>query len=274
MTVRIRLDISYDGTGFNGWAGQKGQRTVQGTITNALTTILRTPVALTVAGRTDSGVHATGQVAHVDIPEPLWHDFKTSLVRRLNGIMDQDVRVHAAQAVPADFNARFSALRRHYEYRIADHVSLCDPLRRFDTLWWMRSLDIEAMNAASRHLLGEHDFAAFCRRREGATTIRALERLDWRRDESGMVYGHVSADAFCHSMVRSLVGALLPVGDGRRPVSWPAELLGVKTRAIEVTVAPAHGLALVGVDYPADDELAARTERTRNMRTLATPEGM
>lgn len=266
--MRVRLDISYDGTAFNGWAGQKGQRTVQGTITSALSTILRTTVSLTVAGRTDSGVHATGQVAHVDIPEPLWHDFSTSLARRLNGIIEPDVRVHAATVVPPEFNARFSALRRHYEYRVSDTVESHDPLRRSHTLWWVRPLDITAMNEASELLLGEHDFAAYCRRREGATTIRALEQLSWERDAAGIVLARVSADAFCHSMVRSLVGALLPVGDGRRPVNWPAELLRVKQRAIEVTVAPAHGLALVGVDYPPDDQLAARADRTRNLRSL------
>ncbi len=172
----------------------------------------------------------------------------------------------AVRQVPPTFDARFSALRRHYRYRVCDAPWGVDPLRRCDTLSHHRRLNQAAMNAASRQLLGEHDFAAFCRRREGASTVRTLERLEWTRSEPHLLIAHVAADAFCHSMVRSLVGALLAVGDGRRTPEWPAGLLPHTTRTSEVTVAPAHGLALVRVDYPEDDQLAARAEKTRAWR--------
>lgn len=234
-----------------------------GVLTDAVSRVLRTAAALTVAGRTDSGVHATGQVAHVDVPEGT---DPAQLVRRLARLLPSDVRVRAATVVPAAFDARFAALRRHYAYRVATAPWGADPLRARDTLAWPHPLDVDAVNAASAGLLGEHDFAAFCKRREGATTIRAIERLSWRRDSDGVVTAEVSADAFCHSMVRSLVGALLDVGRGRRAVDWPSGLLGRTGRADDVAVAPAHGLTLVGVDYPPDDELSARAALTRNVR--------
>jgi tRNA pseudouridine38-40 synthase len=239
---------------------------VQGTLTEALSRITRVPVDLTVAGRTDAGVHATGQVAHLDLPADVWSALAGSLVRRLAGVLPGDVRVRAVSPTPPDFDARFGALRRWYEYRITDEVWGAEPLRRRDTLTWPRPLDATVLGVASAGLLGEHDFAAFCRRREGATTVRALEELTWRRDAGGVLVATVSADAFCHSMVRSLVGALLAVGDGRRPVEWPASLLRLSARANDVTVAPAHGLTLVRVDYPADDGLAARVTTTRRLR--------
>jgi tRNA pseudouridine38-40 synthase len=229
-----------------------------------LQTVTQIPVSLTVAGRTDAGVHATGQVAHLDLspsalpPEQLAH--------RLARLLPADLRVPAVTQVPDTFDARFSALRRHYRYRVCDAPWGVDPLRRYDTLSYHRRLDAAAMNAASALLLGEHDFAAFCRQREGASTVRALQALEWTRDEPHLLIAHVTADAFCHSMVRSLVGALLAVGEHRCPPDWPAGLLRHTARASEVTVAPAHGLTLVGVDYPDDDQLAARAERTRALR--------
>ncbi|SHL01078.1 tRNA pseudouridine38-40 synthase [Pseudonocardia thermophila] len=264
---RYRLDIAYDGTDFSGWAAQPGRRTVCGVLVDALSTVLRAPVTLTVAGRTDAGVHATGQVAHTDLTA----DLDTAwLVRRLARILPPDVRVRAVTPVPPEFDARFSALRRHYRYRIATAPYGAEPLRARDTLSWPHPLDLDAMRAASAPLLGEHDFAAFCKRREGATTIRALQQLDWSDpDADGVVTAAVAADAFCHSMVRSLVGALLDVGRGRRPVEWPGALLQRTERPSEVAVAAAHGLTLVGVDYPPDDQLAARDAQTRRMRTLS-----
>jgi tRNA pseudouridine38-40 synthase len=269
-TVRVRLDLAYDGGGFAGWAAQPGQRTVQGVLTEGLGRVLRVPVALTVAGRTDAGVHASGQVAHADLPADAWAGTGPGLVRRLAGVLPADVRVRAVRAVPAGFDARFSALWRRYAYRVTDAAAGADPLRRHDTLAWPRPLDLDALRAASAGLLGEHDFAAYCRRREGATTIRTLQALDWERDGAGVLVGTVRADAFCHSMVRSLVGALLAVGEGRRPPGWPAALLAAGTRSGEVTVAPAHGLTLVEVAYPPDGELAARAEATRRRRTVPT----
>jgi tRNA pseudouridine38-40 synthase len=263
--VRLRLSVSYDGTDFSGWARQPGRRTVQETLEQGLSTVLRCPVELTVAGRTDAGVHATGQVAHCDVPRAAWHEQAGRLVRRLRGVLSADVAVTSVDEAHPDFDARFAALGRQYVYRLTDDPAGPPPLRRHDTVGWPRTLDAAAMATAAAHLLGEHDFAAFCRRREGATTIRTLLALDVRRD-GRIVSVAASADAFCHSMVRSLVGALLAVGEGRRPTEWPAGLLTRSERASEVPVAPAAGLTLVRVDYPADDELAARALVTRARR--------
>jgi tRNA pseudouridine38-40 synthase len=269
--VRLRLDISYDGTEFSGWARQPGRRTVQDEIERALTTVLRLPVELTVAGRTDAGVHATGQVAHCDVPEPAWDEHRERLVRRLRGVLPADVAVREVRPAPPGFDARFAALARHYVYALHDEPWGPPPVRRAAVVGWPRRLDTDAMADAAARLLGQHDFAAFCRRREGATTIRTLTALTVERavDETSdaeLVRVGASADAFCHSMVRSLVGALLAVGDGRRPGEWPASLLTRGRRADEVVVAPAGGLTLVAVDYPPDAELGARTVVTRARR--------
>ncbi len=225
--------------------------------------ILREDVRLTVAGRTDAGVHASGQVAHCDLT-----GLPPGLRDRLARALPPDVRVPVVEPAPPGFDARFSAVRRHYAYRVCDRPWAADPLRRGDTVTWPRPVDPAVLNEAAELLLGEHDFAAFCRRREGATTIRELQRLRWTRLPDGVVRADVAADAFCHSMVRSLVGALLAVGEGRRPVAWPASLLTAGSRASSVTVAPAHGLTLVAVDYPPDGDLARRAEQTRKVRTV------
>lgn len=262
--VRWRLDLSYDGTSFAGWARQPGQRTVEGVLAEALGLVLRLPAPrVTVAGRTDAGVHATGQVAHVDLPAGASYD---GLVRRLDGVLPEDVRVRAAAPAPDGFDARFAALSRCYRYRVTDAAP--DPLRRHDTLAWPRPLDAPLMQAAAQGLVGEHDFAAYCRRREGATTVRRLLRLDVERSSPEVVVVTVEADAFCHNMVRALVGALLAVGDGRRPVHWPRHVLLAGVRDPEVTVAPAHGLTLVEVRYPPDAELAARAVTARARREI------
>ncbi|MBB5954877.1 tRNA pseudouridine38-40 synthase [Saccharothrix tamanrassetensis] len=262
----MRLDLAYDGTEFSGWARQPSRRTVCGVLEDTMSMVLREDVDLTVAGRTDAGVHASGQVAHVDLPSTVDVD---ALPRRLARALPADVRVFSARVMPPAFDARFTALRRHYEYRVTDAAFGAHPLRRLDTLAWPRPLDVEALNEASALLLGERDFCAFCRRREGATTIRELQRLAWQRS-GDVLTAHVSADAFCHSMVRSLVGALLAVGEGRKPVAWPASLLSLSARSSEVTVAPPHGLSLVRVDYPDDADLAARALVTRNVRVAPT----
>ena len=263
--MRIRLDVAYDGAGFHGWAAQPGLRTVEGELSAALATVLRVPSAdLTCAGRTDTGVHARGQVVHTDVeglPEG-----PDRLVRRLNGVLAGDLRVTRAAEAPEGFDARFSALWRRYAYRIADRPELVDPLRRGYVLAWPRPVDERLMNAAALALLGEHDFAAFCTQREGATTIRTLLDLSWAREPDGLLVAGVRADAFCHSMVRSLVGCLLPVGEGRRPAEWVASVLRAAQRDSAVAVAPAHGLTLEEVGYPPDAELAARVEITRSRR--------
>jgi tRNA pseudouridine38-40 synthase len=266
--VRVRIDLSYDGTEFSGWAAQPGRRTVEGVLSETLGHVLRLPeaVRLTVAGRTDSGVHARGQVAHADVPAAAWAAHSDAVLRRLGRALPPDIRVRSIDVAPDGFNARFSALWRRYAYRICDEPARADPLRRRDTLWHPRALDLAAMNEAASLLLGEHDFAAFCRKREGATTVRALRRLAWERDADGVAVGGVVADAFCHNMVRALVGALLPVGEGDRPVSWPAEVLAAAVRDPAVRVVPAHGLSLEEVRYPSTDQLAARAALTRRIR--------
>jgi len=262
--VRIRLDLAYDGTAFHGWAVQPGLRTVQGELQAALATILRVEaVPVVCAGRTDAGVHARGQVVHFDVEEA--PDLER-LVRRLNGVLTADVRVRRAAVAPAGFDARFGALRRRYAYRIADDPAAVDPLTRAHVLAWPRPLDVGAMNAASLLLVGRHDFASFCKQREGATTIRTLEQLSWAREKSGVLVGTVVADAFCHSMVRALVGCLIAVGEGRQPADWADEILRAELRNPAVAVVHAHGLTLEEVAYPADDELADRAEQTRAKR--------
>jgi tRNA pseudouridine38-40 synthase len=265
--VRLRLDVSYDGTAFSGWAVQPGRRTVAGVLLEALATLTGdVPLGLTVAGRTDAGVHATGQVCHIDLPAALWPALEGSLVRRLAALMPPDARVRAATEVPDTFDARFSATFRRYEYRVADTPWGPDPLRRHDTLGWVRPLDVDRLTAAAAGLVGEHDYAAYCKRKEHGTTVRAITRLDWRRQSDGVVVATVQADAFCQAMVRSLVGAMLTVGDGRREPGWPATLLTLRERSSAITVAPAHGLTLVAVGYPAAEEYADRAEATRRLR--------
>ena len=275
--VRVRLDLSYDGTGFAGWARQPGLRTVQGTLEAALGTVLRHPdPRLTVAGRTDAGVHARGQVAHLDLPQDVWDAVRGRLagspggvlVRRLAGVLPPDVVVHRATTAPPGFDARFSPLWRRYVYRIADDPARVDPLRRAHVVRHRTPLDAAAMARAATPLVGLHDFVAFCRPRPEATTVRTLQVLDAARPTDGPDHGlvvlAVQADAFCHTMVRSLVGALTAVGEGRKPESWPAELLAARVRAS--AVAPAHGLTLEEIAYPADADLAARALATRARR--------
>lgn len=281
MTIRFRLDLAYDGTGFSGWAAQPGLRTVQGELESWLPRVLRLaePTPLTVAGRTDAGVHARGQVAHVDLPETVATD-RTGTVpigplafRRLTGVLPQDVVVRAVTPAPDGFDARFSAIWRRYVYRIWDAPELADPLRRHHVVAVRHLLDAAAMEVAGRALLGLHDFAAFCKPREGATTIRRLERLRVTRTDDGTVEVEVRADAFCHSMVRSLVGALVAVGDGSRDPDWLAGLADRSRREGGIHVMAPHGLTLEEVGYPPDRELGARAAAARRVRTMLEDEG-
>jgi len=268
--VRIRLDLSYDGADFAGWASQPGQRTVLGVVAGALEVLLPSSGPVTVAGRTDAGVHATGQVAHLDVAAEQWAGIG-DLRAKLAGLLPHDVRVREVREVPAAFDARFAALWRRYVYRISDAPWGVEPLRRTDTLHWRRSLAEDVMQRSSTKLLGTHDFAAYCRRRAGATTIRELQHLKIERT-GHLIKAEVQADAFCHSMVRSLIGALLAVGDGRRPPDWPASLVTLPARTGDLQVAPAHGLTLVAVGYPPDDQFAPRTKVTRTVRQLPGPD--
>jgi tRNA pseudouridine38-40 synthase len=277
--TRLRLDLSYDGSGFHGWSRQPGLRTVQQVLEEALGRALALPAepVLTVAGRTDAGVHARGQVAHTDVPSPAWPPATANpptlptLAPRLAGLLPHDVRVRAIGPAPDGFDARFSALWRRYSYRVCDDPAAADPLRRHDTLWYPRPVDVARMNEAALACLGEHDFAAFCRRREGASTVRELLRLEWVRAAPGLAVATVAADAFCHNMVRALVGALLTVGDGRRAPDWLAGVLAARTRDPAVMVVAPHGLCLEEVRYPPDAGLAARAELTRRPRPTLPP---
>jgi tRNA pseudouridine38-40 synthase len=292
--TRLRLDIAYDGTGFQGWAKQPKLRTVQGELEKALATVFSRfgdgPI-LTVAGRTDAGVHALGQVAHVDLTDRQLASLVSShrvkgeksdtspearaarLGRRLNGIsgLSSDLYVERVSIAPPGFDARFSATWRRYRYRISDKLGPRNPLTRNQTLWYPAELDVDAMNVAARGLLGLHDFAAYCKPREGATTIRTLEHFGWEREESGLLVASLQADAFCHSMVRAITGATVAVGENKLAASRAVELLLAKTRTAEFKVLPAKGLTLMEVGYPDDAELAARAEQTRARRDAGLP---
>jgi len=270
--LRVRVDLAYDGTSFAGWARQPGLRTVQGSVESALAVVLRQQAPLvTCAGRTDAGVHARGQVTHVDLAPGVLEacggrtpqQWPAVLLRRLNAVLDDDVRVRDVALAPAGFDARFAALWRRYAYRVRDETSLPDPLTRGYVWSHAQSLDLSAMNDAAARLRGVHEFAAYCRARQGATTVRDLQQLSWSRDQGGLAVLHVQADAFCHHMVRGLVGALVRVGEGRQPVTWPAALLDATERQPSVPVSPAHGLTLEEVGYPGAAELAARAATTR-----------
>lgn len=277
--MRIRLDIAYDGTHFRGWARQPALRTVQGTIEDALARIVGSETRLVVAGRTDAGVHASGQVAHVDLDEAQWErlasrhgrvtaDPAASLAGRIRGVLGAypDVTVHRSARAAEGFDARFSAVWRRYRYRLADDLAGFDPLRRLDTTTIRGSLDVAAMDAAARTLIGLHDFAAYCKPREEATTIRTLLDYRWTREHDGVLVAEVKADAFCHSMVRALVGACAAVGEGRLDVDDLVVLRDALTRTSEFKVLAARGLTLTEVGYPADDLLATRAEQTRARR--------
>ncbi len=277
--MRIRLDIAYDGTHFRGWADQPGLRTVQGTLEEAFARIVGGRVRLVVAGRTDAGVHATGQVAHADLDDDQWSrviarrsrdgaEPAAALAARLRGVLGAyaDVTVSATAVAPDGFDARFSAVWRRYEYRVADGRSGYDPLERHRTTTVRGALDETAMDAAARSLTGLHDFAAYCRAREEATTIRTLLEFGWHRDAAGILIARVKADAFCHSMVRALVGACVAVGDGRLDAEDVVSLRDGRERTSEFTVLAARGLTLTEVGYPADELLAARADQTRARR--------
>ncbi|MCL2788911.1 MAG: tRNA pseudouridine synthase A [Micrococcales bacterium] len=302
--TRLRLDLAYDGAGFHGWAAQPGLRTVQGEVGAALGRVLRLggPVVPTAAGRTDAGVHARGQVAHVDVPSPE-ADARGSakhvdvpgpgmdargqvahvdlqghgpvdtgrLLRSLGAVLAADVRVKSVGLAPEGFDARFSALSRHYCYRIADSPAGCDPTERGFVWWSGRELSVSVMNAAGGALLGTHDFAAFARPREGASTVRTLLQLEAVRVGEGRIDVHVAADAFCHNQVRAMVGALVAVGSERRPVEWVAQALDSGSREGCATVLPAQGLTLESVTYPADKDMAAQARAARVVRSQNDP---
>ena len=262
---RLKLDLAYDGTQYAGWAKQPDQKTLQGSLEDVFARLIRSPVTTVVAGRTDAGVHATSQVVHVDIPtnlepsryrpsEDLW-DFE-HLKFRLNQMLEEDIRILNVELAPINFDARYSATARHYRYTLLDGNQDLPPLKRFDAATWFRPLDIELMNAGSSSLLGRHDFATFCRYREGATTLRTLLEFRWSRNSEGFVLCDIAADGFGWNMVRNLVGAAVCVGEGRFPIEWMKQILKATARVSNSYVFPARGLTLVKIDYPSAQELA------------------
>lgn len=286
VDARFRLDITYDGTNFHGWGRQPQLRTVQGVLEEALAKVFGRngePPTLTVAGRTDAGVHALGQVAHLDVSarqlsglyQGRQRRAPTALAHRLNGILglNSDVWVSRSTLAPAGFDARFSATWRKYEYRVADADAPRNPLQRLTTLWYPAALDAEAMQEAARDLLGLHDWTSFCKSRDGSTNIRTLQEFTWERDGSGVLVARVKADAFCHSMVRALVGATIAVGERRLSPAGLVELRESRERTSDFKVVPAKGLTLVAVGYPPDGDLAARAEQTRAKRPPLTGSG-
>ena len=257
--LRLKIKLAYDGTNFSGWAKQPERRTVQEEFEKAFATIVRHQCESIVAGRTDAGVHATAQIIHVDVPE---NTDLADLAYRLNRLLDTDLRVLDIEVAPEGFHARFSALRRHYQYQIVDANKAINPLDRYDRAGWYRPLDLARLNEASALLLGEHDFAAFCKYREGATTIRTLETFQWERKADGLLVAQVVADAFCYSMVRNLVGSAVCVAEGRFEPNWIAEMLANRERISDSMVFPAEGLTLVQVDYPNNAQLLTRAAQT------------
>lgn len=249
---RIRLDFSYDGSNFAGWAKQPDQVTIQSTMESALETFTREPIELTAAGRTDAGVHAAQQVAHFDLPnldrdENAWE--VDNFAYKLNRILAEDIRIISAVPAPSNFHARFSAISRHYIYKIADGLQTIPPLARFDTTSWYRKLDLDRLQAASNYLIGKHDFATFCKPDTGATTIRTLEKFNWERGSDGFLRADVIGDAFCYSMVRNMVGAAACVAEGRFEPEWIKTILEDKTRISDSLVFPARGLTLQSIAY-------------------------
>jgi tRNA pseudouridine38-40 synthase len=267
--LRFWIDFSYDGTNFSGWAKQRDQRTIQGEMESALEPITRNPISLQVAGRTDAGVHASAQVAHFDLPErdhngEAWN--LDDIAYRLNRMLTEEIRIHKISLAPKFFHARFSALTRSYIYKIADGGQLISPLLRYDIATWYRPLDAKRMNQAITPLLGQHDFAAYCKARDTGTTIRTLKEFTFERGAENFIAAKVTADAFCHSMVRSLIGAAVCVGEGRFEPAWMKEVLDGKERIGESLVFPARGLTLTDVTYPKDDELESRLTITVRRR--------
>lgn len=264
---RFRIDLAYDGTDFSGWAIQPGLRTVEGDLVNALEVIFgKLENGLRVAGRTDAGVHAIAQVLHVDLTPVQARRIKSGLPKRLNAMLPRDVRIHKVELAAEGFHARFSATSREYRYRI-NQSAIENPLIGRYQLWHKYPLDASKMHDAGQHLLGLHDFASFCKRRAGSTTIREMKKL--RVSEAkGEIVIDLEADAFCHNQVRSIVGALVAIGENTLSLKQLLAILDQKKRVGKFKVVGAEGLTLMKVNYPKDHLLAKQAEKTRNMRSL------
>ena len=273
--TRLRIDFGYDGTDFYGWSKQPELRTIQGEFIEAFTVIFgeaENDFGLRVAGRTDAGVHAIGCVAHADLTDEqlarLGRQTIDDLAYKLNGLLPNDIRVSNVAVAPAGFDARFSAISRRYRYRIADGLSTSNALEARHTLQLIWKLDTDAMNAAAQQLLGLNDFASFCKPREKSTTIRELQEVSVVRVDGGVIEIELQADAFCHNMVRSIVGALIAVGRGKADGAKLRELLEKTNREGSFKVVAPHGLTLLAIGYPADHLLEAQAAMAKNLRSL------
>jgi tRNA pseudouridine38-40 synthase len=248
--IRLRIDLAYDGADFHGFARQPAVRTVQGVVEDALARLCGRPVATVGAGRTDAGVHAAVQAMHADVPRDsrMTRDL-TAARGALDAMCGPTITIWRVRRVPATFDARFSATRRSYRYRICDADAMA-PLWRHDT-WHVKgpALDVEAMDSAGQVLVGEHDFSAFCRRRDNQHLTRRIDELAVRRAGARLVVVDVAGKAFCHQMVRSITGCLYAVGRRRRRPGWVDEVLASQDRQAVGQVAPPHGLTLVGLSY-------------------------
>ena len=248
--MRLRIDLAYDGSGFRGFARQPDQRTVQGALEGALSLLYGETITTTGAGRTDAGVHASGQVAHCDVPDDARPNADLDKTRSaLDHLCGPDVTIWRVRRVAASFDARFSAKQRRYRYRLCDAAAM-DPAWRHRT-WHVGppKLDTDAMESGAAHLLGEHVFASFCRKREGDALIRRIDRVAVRRGVGGLVVVGVDGAAFCHQMVRSVVGSLVEVGTRRQQPDWLAAVLAAQDRQAAGPVAPPHGLTLTAVRF-------------------------
>lgn len=276
--VRLCMRFGYDGTAYNGWALQPGLPTVQAVLEDGLALMLRRSIRTVVAGRTDAGVHARNQIAHFDLTETEVASLARgadlepgqALLRRLRGLLSREggaIQVHDVWLAPQGFDARFSALWRRYSYRIADGPDRFDPLTRAFTMFHKAELDLELMNAEAASLLGRHDFLSFCKPREHATTIRTLTEFEFVRDAQGIIVAHLKADAFCHNMVRAVIGGCLKVGDGREAPGWVAIRLAEAVRDSRIILAEPRALVLEEIAYPDDaHEIGRRAELTRTRR--------
>jgi tRNA pseudouridine38-40 synthase len=240
----LRLDLAYDGSGFRGYARQEGLRTVQGLLEEALEVVLGGKVETSVAGRTDAGVHARGQVVSCRVEGPV---DVLRLTRSLNGIVGPEISVMAVSEVAEDFNARFSAVWRRYRYLLSTGVAP-DPLRRGFEWHVGPGLDLGAMTSAAGGFIGEHDFSAFCRSVEGSSNVRRVDEARWEAEDGALSFW-IKANAFCHQMVRSLVGLCYDVGRGFTPAESVRDIVESGDRARVATVAPPHGLILWEVGY-------------------------
>ena len=273
--LRLKIELAYDGTRYAGWAKQPNQLTIQAEIESAIFKVTRNRSSTVVAGRTDAGVHAAHQIIHLDLPsdaavsryrpdENRWEI--GNLAFRLNQILDEDIRILKVEVASQDFHARYSALSREYTYKILDGGRQIPPLQRFGVAPWYRELDLDLLNEVCAQLLGEHDFAAFCKFREASTTIRNLQEFSWQRDNIGFLVARIRADAFCYSMIRNLVGAAVCVGEKRFPAQWMLDIFTAKSRVSDSYVFPARGLTLVKIEYPDEDGLRNRALLTANRR--------